>query len=136
MIKCKHNLGQDGFMRLKCAKGIKDGRPSFGHCVHNCGICSTTNDELEKYILELSKPTIKTKAKSLLNHGAQIAKGLTQGKALASKTEQARRLTICKSNNCNNYNADKKTCNLCGCNLKLKVKAEALWCQYWSESNE
>jgi|GEM_PF-4022079 len=132
MIACKHWTKSGEFFRGQCSKGIEGGRPSYGHCVHNCGLCTTTNAELAEYMQTLSEgPSFKTKATSLLKHTGQVIAGIPQGKAFASKLEQARRFGICKSNTCNKYDNEKNKCNKCGCSLKLKIKAEAVGCHYW-----
>lgn len=53
-------------------------------------------------------------------HAIQVAKHATKtGEISASDEVQANRLAVCIK--CEDYNKDKKSCNLCGCSLSGKI---------------
>ncbi len=70
-------------------------------------------------------PPLTTQLKNVMAAAARHAKN---GFRKVGKKELARRLAICRSNECGIYDAEQDRCISCGCFANLKARAESEHC--------
>jgi len=107
-----------------CQLGLYGGRPSTGVCTSciKSGNNTPAYAQSQRLAASLNTPTLLKKVQNAAGAAGRVVKAAAQGKAVrVSEEEQNKRLAICKTNQCGQYDSVKNVCKICGCLLKFKT---------------